>query len=193
MNQTSLARILNGHGAEMFVSGDDALIACDRQTYLIAEAPIHIKRKLRAFMYKDPQRAAAYMIMAGPDENAQMEKCIKCMFANLDGTPDIDESGEIHNVEFVDCAERGTCAFEGIGCNSFQLPNGHFISRAQLRVLRLCHLKNSDIAEALFLSIDTVKGHIQTILSLTEFPNKTILALWAQEKGLIKQQLLWNY
>lgn len=144
-------------------------------------------------MYQDPQRAAAYTIMAGPNEDAQMEKCIKCMFANLDGTPDIDEKGDIHNIEFVDCPERGKCAFEGIGCNSFQLANGHFISRAQLRVLRLCHLKNSDIAEALFLSVDTVKGHIQTILSLTEFPNKTILALWAQEKGLIKQELLWNY
>lgn len=185
MKNSPLAMILSGKGTEMFEADNSALIAYNRRVYEVAEAPIHIKNKITNFIEENPQRKAAYSVMVGDDKDAQITQCIKCMFANLDGTPDIDQDGNIIATEYVMCPKRGgACKFEGIACNNLVIGNAT-ITKGQERVVSLCSRSYKEIADELFLSIQTVKRHMQDVLKGTGIPDKTNLALEAREIGIL--------
>jgi DNA-binding CsgD family transcriptional regulator len=184
MKNSPLAMILSGEGTEMFQVNDNALIAHNRRVYDVADAPANIKDKITVFIEECPKRKAAYIAMAGNDKNDQISQCIKCMFANLDGTPDIDKDGNIIATEYVSCSKRGSCKFEGVGCNKLVIGKVA-ITRSQERVVMLCSLPYKVIADELFLSIQTVKRHMQDVLKGTGIPDKTNLALEACKIGLL--------
>ncbi|WP_152620378.1 response regulator transcription factor [Pedobacter lusitanus] len=185
MKTSSLAHILTGKGSELFVCDDQPYITHNRMTVDLLDAPEKIKSALVRFIKADPEREKAYVSMAGDDVNAQMSQCVKCMFANLDGVPDIDENGMINNTEFVPCEKRGGgCKFEGIACNKLSM-SGNEISKSEMRVLEVCQLEEKEIAEKLCLSPATVKRHSQNIRIKTGIPSGKKLALWASSMGVI--------
>ena len=56
-----------------------------------------------------------------------------------------------------------------------------------MEVLRLIArgMSNSDIAEDLFISENTVKGHVSNILSKLQLADRTQAAVYAWEQGLV--------
>lgn len=193
MTNNTLAHILTGKGSELFVCDDQAFVTHNRLTIELKDAPEKITNALKKFIKSDPKREKAYKAMAGDDINAQMAQCVKCMFANLDGVPDIDENGFINNTEFVPCSKRGGgCKFEGIGCNKLSVC-GNEITKSEMRVLEVCQLDEKEIAEKLFLSPATVKRHSQNIRTKTGISSGKKLALWAFDKGIINQSQLCAY
>lgn len=192
MKHGSLSSILKGTGAEMFVSDGEALIVCERRVHGVNTMPGTIKDKLIKFIENDPKMNEAYTEMAGSsDRDAKIEQCIKCRFSKLDGLADIDEAGNIVDREYSECPKRGgECRFEGVGCNAFDIGNGNKISDREMRVLQLCYMEDKDIAERLFLSTFTVNTHLQNIRRKTGISKKPILALWAEDKGIINQEIL---
>lgn len=61
------------------------------------------------------------------------------------------------------------------------------LTNREMEILRLIArgLSNSDIAEALFISENTVKGHVSNILSKLHLADRTQAAVYAWEQGLI--------
>ena len=61
------------------------------------------------------------------------------------------------------------------------------LSDRELEVLRevVAGLPDADIAEALHMSLRTVKSHIQSMREKTGFRNRTELAVRAREVGLV--------
>lgn len=193
MTNNTLAHILTGKGSELFVCDDQAFVIHNRVTMDLKDAPEKVTDALLKFIKSDPAREKAYKAMAGEDVNAQMAQCVKCMFANLDGFPDIDENGMINNTEFVPCSKRGGgCKFEGVGCNKLSV-SGNEITKSEMRVLEVCQLDEKEIAEKLFLSPATVKRHSQNIRIKTGIPSGKKLALWASSIGVINLDQLCNY
>jgi hypothetical protein len=190
--KTSLAHILKGTGTEMFVCDDEALIVHERSVMSISDAPASVKDKLIKFIKADAKREQAYISLAGTDVDAQLSQCVKCMFANLDGVPDIDQDGNINSIEYVSCPKRGVCAFEGVACNKLVADNGTKISDGELRVLEMYPLEEKEIADKLFLSPATVKRHSQNIRTKTGITSGKKLALWAFNKGVINQNQIWS-
>lgn len=94
-------------------------------------------------------------------------------WGGLDPNPDIDENGIPSDPEYV---PSGSKAY--FDC-------GKQISDAQMRVLKLIRLENKAIADKLFTSPYTVCRHVQDMLSNSGFNNRTSLALWAKDKGII--------
>lgn len=82
---------------------------------------------------------------------------IKCNFGVFDNTIDIDAEWNF-NFEFVSCPMRGECKFDHILC---QPKFNSSLSERQLEVMRMCYegRKDDEIAEALFISINTVANH----------------------------------
>jgi NarL family two-component system response regulator LiaR len=61
------------------------------------------------------------------------------------------------------------------------------LTNREMEVLRLIArgLSNSDIAEELFISENTVKGHVSNILSKLQLADRTQAAVFAWEQGLV--------
>ena len=63
------------------------------------------------------------------------------------------------------------------------------LTTREMEVLRLIAkgMSNSDIAEALFISENTVKGHVSNILSKLQLADRTQAAVYAWEQGFINR------
>jgi DNA-binding NarL/FixJ family response regulator len=68
-----------------------------------------------------------------------------------------------------------------------QLPDHPALSEREREVLALlaCGLTNSEIADELYVSTDTVKTHVRKVFSKLEVSNRTQAALLAASEGLI--------
>ncbi len=101
----------------------------------------------------------------------------KCNCGNYDHILDIDSTGYIH-VEFITCPMRGECLDEGVICMP-EIETG--LTPTEKEVLKLLSIgkQNQEIASELFISIETVKSHIQNMMRKLELPNRAALASFA--------------
>jgi DNA-binding CsgD family transcriptional regulator/pimeloyl-ACP methyl ester carboxylesterase len=67
------------------------------------------------------------------------------------------------------------------------LPEGSLLSSRELEVLRLVAAgrSNPQIAEELFISLNTVQRHVSNILAKTGSANRTEAAVYARDRGLV--------
>jgi DNA-binding NarL/FixJ family response regulator len=67
-----------------------------------------------------------------------------------------------------------------------QLPSG--LTSREVDVLRLLATgaTNPEIAETLFISVTTVKGHVQSIMRKLDMSSRSALAAWAVRTGIAK-------
>lgn len=86
-----------------------------------------------------------------------VRRFIKCNFGVYDNELDVDVNGNYH-FEFVSCPMRGECKFDKILC---QPKFNSTLSDRQLEIMRLCYngVSDAEIAERLFISINTVANH----------------------------------
>jgi len=173
-------------GADFFMV--DGVLYCshDFKIHTWPNFPHHLIEIVREDMMKHPD---AMKSLAGwenllPDE--YVWQYIVCRFGGLDDEPDINESGEVHHTEYVDCKLRGQCKYEGKLCCSLKAQDG-VISPAEMAVLRLSNQPIKIIADKLFISEDTVKSHLKSIKDKTGMPDKTEVAIYAHKKGLINE------
>lgn len=164
----SLQSILAGNGAEFFTHEKEPLVTYKRAQYHLDEAPKYIHTILDNYLLNNPDKAEAYKEMAG--EQGVKEQCIKCLFGNLDGEPDLTDDGVLVP-EYVECPNRGKCKWEGIGCLA-RLPCQFGLSLRESEIADIAHLTNDQIAEQLFISKFTVSTHLQNIQRKTGARNK---------------------
>lgn len=109
----------------------------------------------------------------------------RCNFGNIDSINDIDALGRL-NLECVPCPLRGECPLEGVVCNP------EFDSQlrpSELRVLELWYDGKSkdEIANRLYLSLNTVNNHIRNAYSRLGIREKAEFFRYAEKHKLFKQ------
>jgi DNA-binding CsgD family transcriptional regulator len=131
-------------------------------------------------MEADPQKFAAVKFMANPGRMEMLNKFINCTAGSFDNVPDVVD-GRLDFTEYVYCANRGSCAFEGVVCNSIHL------TRRESEILRLIHLGylDKEIAERLHISLCTVATHTRSIRNKTGVQRKAELSVFATKLNLI--------
>lgn len=146
----TIAENITSGGKEIFATSSGIFVAHNKAFKDIDKSTLNALRDIAA------PRMEAYKAMAGNCEIACLKQCARCLFGNIDGTPDIDEDGNI-TPEVVECDKRGgACKWEGIGC----LPKQE-LSKAQKRVVELVDNSISEISSLLFISENTVRRHLQ--------------------------------
>lgn len=106
----------------------------------------------------------------------------KCNFGNLDNTRK-DVGGDVFHFERVPCPLLGECPYEGVIC----MPELETrLSDSEKRVMRLvCDGRsNTEIAEELYISPNTVKRHISTSYSKTNTRCRAEFVKYAKENQL---------
>lgn len=177
----SLESILSGTGAEFYTHNDIPMVSYQRHQYELDEAPEYIHHSLNRFLTDNPDKARAYREMAGVGK--EKEQCVKCLFSNLDGVPDLTDDG-VFMPEYVECPNRGSCKWEGIGCLA-RAPCQFGLSDRESEIADLAELSNKEIAEKLFLSPYTVSTHLQNVQRKVGVRNKKQLikirpSIWKQ-------------
>jgi len=102
-----------------------------------------------------------------------VHRFIRCNFSEYDNRPDVDSNG-VFAFEFVSCPLRGECKWSKIICNP---KFNSKLSDRELEVMNCFYssMKIDEIADKLFIAIDTVKKHKRNVLqkmkmhSLSEF------------------------
>lgn len=122
--------------------------------------------------------------MVGPNIHRQLEKFTMCNYGSCNDEPDICANGILSAPEYVPCPNRGKCTEEGRGCNNITV-NGVTLSMSQTRVFKLAYLDNKEIADRLFLSVETVRTHMRDIQDKTGMNGKLEMVHWATIKGII--------
>lgn len=158
--KTTLQGILSGNGIEIFVYNDNAKVIQNGLIPDLPQADQSTLSKLRDFAFACPKRKAAYKAMAGDNEIDQIIQCGKCMFGNLDNTPDISLDGTI-TPEYVECGKRHYCKHVGVGC--MPTKSDSQLSKREQTLIPLLDLSNKEIADKLFISVSTVKTHLRNI------------------------------
>lgn len=108
----------------------------------------------------------------------------KCNFGNLDHTKR-DISGAVFNFERVPCPLMGECPHEGIICMPKMESS---LSDAERRVMKLvCEGRsNSEIADELYLSPNTVKRHISTSYIKTKTRSRAEFVKYAKDNSIFQ-------
>jgi len=147
-----------GKTAEFYTSDTMPMVSYQTKQYQLEQAPQTIHEVLSKFLQANPDKARAYREMAGAGKEA--EQCVRCLFANLDGVPDLKDG--VLTPEYVDCKNRGKCKWEGIGCLARE-PCAFGLSDRESEIADLAELSNEEIANRLFISKYTVSTHFQNI------------------------------
>ncbi|MBO9672000.1 MAG: hypothetical protein J7577_01040 [Sphingobacteriaceae bacterium] len=178
--KTTLQGILSGNGIEIFVYGYNTKVIQNGLIPDLPQADQSIISRLRDFAFACPKRKAAYKAMAGNNEMDQLVQCARCMFGNLDNTPDFALDGSV-NPEYVECGKRHYCKYVGVGC----LPTKQDVqlSKREQTLIPFMHLSNKEIGEKLFISVHTVKSHIRSINKKLKTTRKGQVILMVTEKA----------
>lgn len=118
-------------------------------------------------------------------ESDMISQYVRCRYSALDNEADVID-GKLQQTEFVDCALRGTCPYEGRLCELLKAPFGTLTHR-EIEVLRLIPegLLDKEIADRLGISPLTVGVYMKSLREKTGYKNKAELVRFAYQKNLI--------
>lgn len=184
----SLSRIPSG-----LIGKGTETVRINDEPYTIFKGKIHCfptTPECRISLYRDHMQQhpegerAMEKITGSKDILVKTKQWMLCRFGGMDDTPDISEQNIIQEAEYVPCPKRDTCPYKGIGCKKNVSINGVTLSKSELAVLKFIRLHDKEIADALFLSTETIKTHIQNILRRLDC-SRSDLIHWATIKGII--------
>ena len=118
-------------------------------------------------------------------EDEMITQYVKCRFSAMDNDPDVID-GVLQQPEYVECALRGSCPYEGRLCELLKAAHGTLTHR-EIEVLRLIPegMLDKEIADKLGISPLTVGVYMKNLREKTGYKNKAELVRFAFEKNLI--------
>ena len=136
-----------------------------------ALSELYVKSKLNRTYYE-------YLIV---------HRFIRCNFSVYDNKKDIDSSGAFH-FEHVPCPLRGECKVCDIVCNP---KFNSKLTAKEYEVMRCFHrgLSAEDIAERLFMSIETAKTHKRNSLRKLGLHSLAEFMAFAQRTNMFQNEL----
>lgn len=167
------------------VNGPQIMALHAGQKYSYDDLPAHIKTLVYVNMKSKPAIDAELSKMVGDDEFAKLRQFITCRFGALNSEADITACGKMSEPEYVPCANRGKCQFEGKVCASITVNGGLPLTKSESEVLKLVALPHKLIADKLFVSVETVKSHINSIRVKTGLATKIEMGIYASKHGII--------
>lgn len=113
-----------------------------------------------------------------------VRRFIKCNLGLYDNMIDVDENWNFH-FEFVGCPLRGECKYDKKLCEP---KFNSTLSDRQLEVMRMCYegKKDDDIADKLFISINTVANHRKAVFRKLNVHNMGEFNRYASENKIFK-------
>jgi len=158
--------IMQKGSIEFFAHQGQAFVFIDGEKMPVADAPERLHRMIRRDLEQHPGALTALEAMNITDSTEQHEQYVMCMYGELKSEPDfIDFKHNPSNNEFTSliCGTQ-KCKYRGILCAKLHGQFGD-LSNREIDILHLIAKggRPQEIADALFISIHTVRCHIDNI------------------------------
>lgn len=149
---------LNDQCFEIFKHANQIYALNNGQKLHYSQFPLALLRLIDELIEARPKARKALDQLGLIDKDERRIVFISCNLANFDFTADVSAALNKISTEYVECGQRGKCPHEGKLCSPVDVVDGA-LSMRELRTMGLIRkgLLNKEIAEALFISIETVK------------------------------------
>ncbi len=181
------------HNYEFFVDSDVQAF-CLTHGHVTAfrdfsEPLLHtIESQMQAFPVKLAAYRDMYFSMHGrlPGRLDMIRQFLICNYGAFDTNPDMIE-GILQPTEYTPCPFRGSCRYEGRGCDGLLTASGQRLSPREIQIIQLIAKGELDkeIAAQLSLSLATVTTHTRNIRRKTGLQRKADFTRFAHQKHLI--------
>jgi len=197
MIHTSLIGGLLGQETEVISINNEPITFTLGRFFRYEFLPEFTKKKFMDHMKSHPSgEKAMERITGSKNDEVKLKQWMHCRFGGSDHTADVDSYGNVQDDEYVPCNKRqtlgGCCSEEGEGCNTILLPDGYKLTKAELRIVQNSFLDEKEIADKLFLSIETVRTHSKNIRKKTGLRSMKEIAIWAVSKGVFSYEFDYN-
>jgi len=169
---------------ESFVKDGNLLHICESEIKHDLDLPSHILNRYQKELDEDKEAQKELGFMGCKTDDQKLIQFIKCRFGGSDSRSDI--TGKKTTPDWWNCGKHGTCEHEFTICKPVFTETGEKISRCEIAVIKLIaeDLSDQQIAERLFVSIDTIHSHRQHITSKIGCRSKCGIVRFAIERGI---------
>ena len=171
---------------EFFSMNGEVYFIQDGSTHDFKDLSIEAAHYLRIDLEEHPKALEAIEQLGITDPINQLKQYVMCRFGDFDNRADLTPEG-VTIKEYVNCASRGSCKYEGILCQHiFPTDNGHLTPR-EIEVIKLIiqDLPDKIIADRLDISINTMAVHRRNIENKIGCHTKVGITAFAYENNLI--------
>lgn len=170
---------------EFFANEGKAFAFVQGKMLQVGEWPHSLRAAVLKDMHMHPESIDFLLDADITDEDEMIEQYVKCRYSALDNEPDMI-AGVMQQSEYVECALRGSCPYEGRLCELLKAAHGTLTHR-EIEVLRLIPegLLDKEIGDKLGISPLTVMVYMKNLREKTGYKNKAELVRFAFEKNLL--------
>lgn len=177
MNSTKFPAGLNDMSFEIYKRTNQIYALNNGVTIHYNEFPEELLGLIDAIIAINPKARKAMSFIGITDADEQRMQFISCNMANFDFTADVNESLTEFTTEYVECHIRNTCPVQGKLCGAVKSVNGQ-LSIRQLQIMGMIRngMFDKEIADALFISQETVKTTKRNIQKILKVERKAMIA-----------------
>jgi DNA-binding CsgD family transcriptional regulator len=174
------------NGSEFWSISDQVYLIRDGKQIPFEQVETEYLDEVRKDLEADPVAERILQNLFPDDPAMQLKQFLICNYGNMDDQADVSENGDTRR-EYVNCAKRGSCQYEGKLCLNFiPAPYGNLCKREiEVILLTARGFEDKEIAEKLGVKYSTIEGYMKNIRIKTGCPNKPAIVAFASQKNII--------
>lgn len=173
---------------ELFADGDEVKALYCGKTMLFSELPARILDVFREEMLSNTTAIIA-LNTAGFRTIAEMlKKYVWCNYGGFDNSADYDNENQEFTKEYWLCGYRDSCPFNHNICGQLIAPNGEYLTKQEVKIIKLIAQGHFDteLADALNISPNTIISYKANIFRKLQVNSKNEVTIFAYENNLVK-------
>lgn len=175
-------KIMQPGAIEFFAQDGVAFAFVDGEKLSASEWPVRIHDMIRRDMDRHPGAESALESLGIATLLEQHSQYVMCMYGDLNARPDfVDFKLNAEDTEFTSmlCGTE-KCRFRGVLCHRIHAGYGELTGK-EIEICRLLADGRTahEIADILFISVNTVNTHISNILPKVGVSSSKAIAAWA--------------
>lgn len=173
---------------ELFANGEEVKALYYGKTVLFSELPVNIIDAFREDMLSNTTALVALNKAGLKTIEEMLHKYVWCNYGGFDNSADFDTENQEFIKEYWLCGYRENCPFNHKICGQLIAPNGEYLTKQEIKIIKLIAQGHFDaeLADTLNISPNTIISHKANIFRKLQVNSKNEVTIFAYENNLTK-------